>query len=200
MFAARNPVLNSSGLGIDWVHSCDEKPLRGSVFASAAWLASASWLTRSFATACRLSATCRLAAIVVMLLEDLREQTFQTALGAGTRIAALVDNFASANWLARSFATASWLSATCRLSTTSRLTAVAAVLVEQTMKEALLLGSASRLATASRLTTASWLARSFAATGRLARGFAATCWLYVTTSVTTLVTQFVKQAERASVG
>jgi hypothetical protein len=71
-----------------------------------------------------------------MLLEHLREQSFESALRASARIAAIVNNFATANWLARSFATASRLARS--FATTSRLTAVAAVLVEQAMKETLL--------------------------------------------------------------
>ena len=105
---------------------------------------------------------------------------------------------ATASWLARSFATTSWL-AGC-FATAGWLAAIAAMLVEQAMKEALLLGSTSSVTSACWLATASWLARSFATASRLARGFAATCRLYVTTRVATLVTQFVKQAKRASVG
>ena len=110
--------------------------------------------------------------------------------GAGS-VATSAARLATASWLARSFATASWLSATCWLA------AVVAVLVEQALKEALLLASGI---TSGWLATASRLAGCFATASRLARCFAATCWLYVTTRVATLVTQFVKQAERASVG
>ena len=165
----------------------------GSVASSAAWLATASWLARSFATTSWLSATCRLAAVVVMLLEHLREQALQSALRTCAGIAARINNFAATNRL----------SATCRLAgcfaTASRLAAVAAFLVvEQAVQKTRLLaatsGITSRLATASRLagcfTTASWLARSFAAARRLD----------ITTGVAALVTQFVKQAKRASVG
>ena len=176
----------------------------GSVATSAAWLATASWLARSFATASWLATTCWLAAVVVMLLEHLREQAFQATLRACARIAAVVNDFATANWLARSFATASWLSrsfATASwLATAGWLAAVVAVLVEQTVKKTTLLRSASGVTSACWLATASWLAGCFATASRLAGCFAATCWLYVTTRVTALVTQFVKQAERASVG
>jgi len=180
----------------------------GSVATSAAWLATASWLARSFATASWLGTTCWLAAVVVMLLEHLREQAFQAALRSCAGIAAVVNDFATANWLARSFATASWLAwsfattswlAGC-FATAGWLAAIAAMLVEQAMKEALLLRCTSGITSASWLATASWLAGCFATASRLASSFAAACWLYVTTRVTTLVTQFVKQAERASVG
>ncbi len=170
----------------------------GSVATSAAWLATASWLARSFATASWLATTCWLAAVVVMLLEHLREQAFQAALRSCARIAAVVNDFATANWLARSFATASWLARS--FATTSWLTAIAVMLVEQAMKEALLLRCTSGITSACWLATASWLAGCFAAACRLASSFAAACWLYVTTRVTTLVTQFVKQAERVSIG
>ena len=139
-----------------------------------------------------------------MLLEHLREQAFQAYFGTCARIAALVNDFATASrlagcfatasWLARSFATASWLSTACRLA------AVAAVLVEQPLKKAFCLRGTSSLTTACWLSTASRLAGCFATASRLAGCFAAACWLNVATGVTTFVTQLVKQAERASVG
>ena len=95
----------------------------GLVATSAAWLATASWLARSFATTGWLSATCRLAAVVAMLLEHLREHALDSALWTCARIAARINNFATASWLAGCFATASRLAA-------------AAFLVEQAAQEA----------------------------------------------------------------
>jgi hypothetical protein len=164
----------------------------GLVATSAAWLATASWLARSFATTGWLSATCRLAAVVAMLLEHLREHALDSALWTCARIAARINNFATANWLAGCFATASWL-AGC-FATASRL-AAAAFLVEQAAQESWLLGSTSGI-TASWLATASRLAGCFATASRLATANR----LDITTGVAALVTQLVKQAKRASVG
>lgn len=169
----------------------------GSVASSAAWLATASWLARSFATASWLCTAGWLAAVAVVALEHLREQTFQAELGACARIAALVNDFATASWLGRCFASASWLARSLAtaswLCTAGWLAAIAAVVVEQAMKKTHLLHCTSGITSASRL------AGCFATASRLGC-FAATCWLYVTTGVTTFVTKLVKQAERASVG
>jgi hypothetical protein len=165
----------------------------GLVADSAAWLATASWL----ATAGWLSATCRLAAVVLMLLEHLREQTLQSALRTCAGIAARINNFATASRLAGCFATASRL-AGC-FATASWLAAIAACLVEQAAKKALHLGPTSGI-TASWLATASRLAGCFATASRLAGCFASACRLDITTRVAALVTQLVKEAERASVG
>ncbi|QDS88289.1 hypothetical protein EC9_24790 [Rosistilla ulvae] len=187
---------------LDWRCVCDVHQLTNGVSSigraahsfSELHSATTSW----FATACWLEATCWFAtaswfAAVVVLLEDLAEQTAQAALLL--RCTASVDAtswFATASWFAavNRFATASWLEAASWFAAVVLLE----YLAEQTAQAALLL----------RCTA--WVdATYWLATNR----FATACWLEATnwlTSVTWAVAtavfseQFVQTTKGLNVG
>ncbi|WP_417734356.1 hypothetical protein [Rosistilla oblonga] len=156
--------------------------------ATASWFATASWLEATcwFATASWFAA-------VVVLLEDLAEQTAQAALLL--RCTASVDAaswFATASWFAavNSFATASWLDATCWFAAVVLLEDLA----EQAAQAAFLLWGTAGVNTTDWL-TANWFATAcwFVSTNWLTR----IAWAVATAVFTE---QFVQTTKGLNVG
>ena len=168
---------------------------------SARSFASANRLARSFAATSRSSAA---VAAAVVTLEQLREEALD-AIAASRLVAARIGYFATAGrsarcfatagWLAGSFATADGFAAGSDFHTASGLAASGVTATAMTREEPCQQSSAAFVGAgiAARI-------RNFAAAGRCTSGLATACGFNVATAVTTVATQFVKQAERASVG